>query len=58
MYSVSIECLIFTLIIDFYLFFGQNTDGKELTIDKDNTTKVRFFQTLLIQKFFIRFLLK
>jgi hypothetical protein len=49
MYSVSLKCLIFTLIIDFYLFFGQNTDGKELMIDKDNISKVRFFQILLIQ---------
>jgi hypothetical protein len=48
MYSVSVKCLIFTLIIDFYLFFGQNT-GKELTIDKDNISKVRFFQILLIR---------
>jgi hypothetical protein len=49
MYSVSVKCLIFTLIIDFYLFFRQNTDGKELTIDKDNISKVRFFQILLIR---------
>jgi hypothetical protein len=42
MYTVSIKCLIFTLIIVFYLFFGQNTDGKELTIDEDNISKVRF----------------
>jgi hypothetical protein len=35
MYSVLVKSLIFTLIISFYLFFGQNTDGKELTIDKD-----------------------
>jgi hypothetical protein len=25
---VSVKCLIFTLIINFYLFFGQDTDGK------------------------------
>jgi hypothetical protein len=49
MYSVSVKCLIFTLIIDFYLFFGENTDAKELTIDKDNISKVRFFQILLIR---------
>jgi hypothetical protein len=49
MYYVSVKCLIFTLIINFYLFFGQNTDGKELTIDKDNISKVKFFQILLIQ---------
>jgi hypothetical protein len=30
MYFVSFKCLIFTFIIDFYLFFGQSTDGKEL----------------------------
>jgi hypothetical protein len=47
MYYVSVKCLIFTLIINFYLFFGQDTDGKELTIDKDNISKVRFFQILL-----------
>jgi hypothetical protein len=56
MYSVSVKCLIFTLIIDFYLFFGENTDAKELTIDKD-ISKVRFFQILLIRLFFM-FLLK
>jgi hypothetical protein len=40
MYSVSVKCLIFTLIIiDFYVFFGQSTGGKELTIDKDNIFK-------------------
>jgi hypothetical protein len=33
MYSVSVKSLIFTFIINFCLFFGQNTDGKELTID-------------------------
>jgi hypothetical protein len=49
MYSVSVKCLIFTLIIDFYLFFGENTDAKELTIDKENISKVRFFQILLIR---------
>jgi hypothetical protein len=49
MYSVSVKCLIFTLIIDFYLFFGENTDAKVLTIDKDNISKVRFFQILLIR---------
>jgi hypothetical protein len=48
MYYVSVTSLIFTLIINFYLFFGQNSDGKELTIDKDNISKVRFFQILLI----------
>jgi hypothetical protein len=48
-YSVSVKCLIFTLIIEFYLFFDQNTDGKEITIDKDNISKVRFFQILLIR---------
>jgi hypothetical protein len=49
MYSVSVKSLIFTLIINFCLFFGQNTDGKEVTIDKDNISKVRFFQILLIR---------
>jgi hypothetical protein len=39
MYSVSVKCLIFTLIIDFYLFFGQNIGGKELTIAKDHISK-------------------
>jgi hypothetical protein len=39
MYSVSVKCLIFTLIINFYLFFAQNTGGKELTIDKNNISK-------------------
>jgi hypothetical protein len=48
MFSVSVKCQIFNLIIDFYLFFGQNTDGKELTIDKD-ISKLRFFQILLIR---------
>jgi hypothetical protein len=48
MYYVSVKCLILTLIIYFYLFFGQNTDGKELTIDKDNISNIRFFQILLI----------
>jgi hypothetical protein len=38
-YSVSVKCLIFTLIINFYLFFSQNTGGKELTIAKDNISK-------------------
>jgi hypothetical protein len=44
MYSVSVKCLLFTLIITFHIFFDQNTDGKELTIDKDNISKVRFFK--------------
>jgi hypothetical protein len=35
MYSVSVKCLIFTLVINFYLFFGQRTGGKGLTIAKD-----------------------
>jgi hypothetical protein len=38
MYSVLVKCLIFsifTLIFDFYLFFGQRTVGKGLTIAKD-----------------------
>jgi hypothetical protein len=48
MYSVSFKCLIFILIIDFYLYFGQNTDDKELTINKD-ISKVRSFQILLIR---------
>jgi hypothetical protein len=48
MYSVPVKGLIFTLIITIYLFFSQNTDGKEVTIDKDNIYKVRFFQILLI----------
>jgi hypothetical protein len=39
MYSVSVKCLIFTLIINFYLFFGQNRGGKKLTIDKNNISK-------------------
>jgi hypothetical protein len=41
MYSVSDKCLIFTPIniIDFYLFFGQNIGGKELTIAKDHISK-------------------
>jgi hypothetical protein len=34
-YRASVKCLIFTLIINLYLFFGQSTDGKELTIAKD-----------------------
>jgi hypothetical protein len=46
MYSVLVKCLIFTLIIGFYLFFAQNIDGKELTIDIFN---VRFFKILLIR---------
>jgi hypothetical protein len=49
MYYVSVKCLISTLIINFYLFFGQNTNGKEVTIDKNNISKVIFFQILLIQ---------
>jgi hypothetical protein len=44
MYSVLVKSLIFTLIINFYLFFGQNTDGKELTIDKDNISRLDFFK--------------
>jgi hypothetical protein len=39
MYSVSVKCLIFTLIINFYIFFGQSTGDKELTIAKDNISK-------------------
>jgi hypothetical protein len=34
-----VKCLIFTLIITFYLFFRQNTCGKELAIDKGNISK-------------------
>jgi hypothetical protein len=37
MFSVSVKCLIFTLIIE--LFFGQNIGGKELTIAKDHISK-------------------
>jgi hypothetical protein len=44
MYSVLVKSLIFTLIINFYLFFGQNTDGKKLTIDKDNISRLDFFK--------------
>jgi hypothetical protein len=29
MYSISVKCLIFTLIIDFYLLFDQSTGGKK-----------------------------
>jgi hypothetical protein len=38
MYSVSVKCFIFTLVINIYLFFGQNTGGKELMIAKDLKT--------------------
>jgi hypothetical protein len=40
MYSVSVKCLIFPLIINLYLFFGQSTGGKELRIAKDNISNV------------------
>jgi hypothetical protein len=43
MYSVLVKSLIFTLIINFYLFFGQNTDGKEPTID-DDISRLDFFK--------------
>jgi hypothetical protein len=39
MYSVSVKCLIFPLIINLYLFFGQSTAGKELMIAKDIISK-------------------
>jgi hypothetical protein len=39
MYSVSVKCFIFRLIISFYLFFGQSTGGKGLTIAKDNISQ-------------------
>jgi hypothetical protein len=33
-FFLFLKCILFLLlIINFYLFFGQNTDGKELTID-------------------------
>jgi hypothetical protein len=57
MYSVSVKCLIFTLIIDFYLFFGQNIGGKELTIAKDHISKAnyilhffKFFNSIIFYK--------
>jgi hypothetical protein len=37
--SVSVKCVIFTIIINFYLFIGQSSGGKELKIDKDNISK-------------------
>jgi hypothetical protein len=43
MYSVSVKCLIFTLIIDFYLYFCQSTGDKELTIAKDNISRLTKF---------------
>jgi hypothetical protein len=53
MYSVSVKCLIFTLIIDLYLLFGQNIGGKELTIAKKTTfprlTKFDIFSNFLIR---------
>jgi hypothetical protein len=39
MFSVSVKCFIFRLIISFYLFFGQSTGGKGLTIAKDNISQ-------------------
>jgi hypothetical protein len=36
MYSVSVKCFIFTLIINFDLFFGRSTGGKELLLDQNS----------------------
>jgi hypothetical protein len=45
---VAVKCLIFTLIIDFYLFFDkvQSTGGKELTIAKVNISRLTKFYIL------------
>jgi hypothetical protein len=57
MYSISVKCLIFTLIIDFYLLFDQSTGGKKkkcvTPLNSQKKNKLALYQKIEFKHFFL-----